>query len=161
VWINAYADSLEDSEVQSSGGEHGDGGSRNVTATVSVDAAYVIEGIHQRWMFALLGMLESQLVGNDISTLRVLARAAIRLVQVITKDDVNPVQEADGPPGVSDVEGVVNGRDDEEASPAAAAKAGRAQSTIAGCWMVVAAIVGIWGQRDIWDEAREALSTSS
>lgn len=114
-------DTLEEAPKEQ-GDEEGD---EEVTTPRCIDA------IHYRWMFALLGLLDTELVGSDISTLRVLARAAIRLVQVLST--------IEGTNGVDRVEG-------------------RTPSTVAGCWMVVGAIVGVWGQRDIWDEARDALS---
>jgi hypothetical protein len=165
VWITAYTDFLEHSGAQSSGDENGERSGLGTT-TVTPESVHAIEGVHQRWMFALLGVLDSELVGNDVSTLRVLARAAIRLIQLLAKDDVNaapPSEDILGGGGGGDTvdpEGVAVVRD---ASPTFTANVndGGAQSTMAGCWMVVAAIVGVWGQRDIWDEAQEALSASS
>lgn len=123
VWITDYADGLEE------GSSGGSGKDENVRGEDREDGDAVVErridSVHQHWMFALLGLLDPDLVGGDISTLRVLARAAIRLVQLVTDE-----------------------HKEEKVAP----------GTIAGCWMVVAAIVGVWGQRDIWDEAREALS---
>lgn len=122
MWVTEYADSLEPGLEKES----------NEETPGAVE--HRIDGIHHRWMFALLGLLETELVGSDISTLRVLARGVIRLAQVvIAGEDTEPLEET-------------------------ALEGGTPPSTVAGCWMVVAAIVGVWGQRDIWDEAQEALS---
>ena len=153
VWITVHSDALEESWVQSSGDESGNGkdGSGPASNNDTASSTRVIEGIHQRWMFALLGMLDTELVGNDISTLRELARAAIRLAQVLTKREGHPMV----PPG----ESVGDGTASEEEAPASAAGDGGTQTTVASCWMIVGAIAGVWCQWDIWDEAREALSS--
>lgn len=83
-----------------------------------------LEPIHQRWLFWLLIRLDNQLLGDDISDLRVLARACIAYIKSSAEAGMT---------------GTAEGCDSE---------------SLVGYWMVVAAVAGVWGQKDIWDEAR-------
>lgn len=83
-----------------------------------------------KWIFCLLARLDRELTSEQISTLRVLARACIELM----------VGSWSGKRKGKEIEG--NSLGD-----------GRA-----GCWMVIAAISKGWGQLDLWDEAVRAVA---
>ncbi|KAH7102926.1 hypothetical protein BKA62DRAFT_636885 [Auriculariales sp. MPI-PUGE-AT-0066] len=97
---------------------------------------------HGRWLFALLAQTDGMLRADDMSHLRELARAVIALLRA----ERNADDEADS--------------GDEGAQE----RARRSEDDCAGigqnaCWMVVAAIAGVWAQRDLWDEAVTVMSS--
>ena len=85
---------------------------------------------HARWMFALLSRVDDFITADEQSTLRSLARDCMSLIK-------ERMQQAPD--------------EDEEAE----------ESTIIGipsCWMVITAIIGVWGQKDLWMDAEAMLS---
>jgi hypothetical protein len=103
--------------------------------------------VHQRWMFCLLGRLDDNLVGEDISTLRILARACIRLV-------VNQIQQSSPTRSVKNHARTLSAGLESDALTSEVPEC----SGSGGYWMVIAAIVGVWGQFDIWEEAKQSMS---
>lgn len=83
-----------------------------------------------RWIFALLTRLDQELTSEQISTLRILARGCLSLLVGSLK-----AKKRFEPPEDPLIE------------------AGRAS-----CWMVILAIVSVWGQRDLWEEAESAVA---
>ncbi|KAF8743333.1 Survival motor neuron (SMN) interacting protein 1, partial [Rhizoctonia solani] len=96
---------------------------------------------HQQWTFSLLAHLDTGLRSEEISHLRELARACIAVV----REDL----EGEGPAIVD--QSTVGGRDEREEEKGK-------YSHLTGVWMVIAAIASIWGQRDMWQNAEEALA---
>ena len=88
-----------------------------------------IHPVHAQWLFSLLACLDQRLDSDDISTLRVLARACIKCI-VRTREQVAPTS--------------TNDADFLECE--------------SGAWMIIAIIAGIWGQRDLWIEAHDRLA---
>jgi len=88
---------------------------------LSAQSPYLLQPIHERWLFALLMRLDDHLVGDHVSELRVLARACISYVKYKTDSG--------------------------------------SEDSMAGYWIVIAAIAHFWGQKDIWDEARTRFAT--
>jgi len=43
------------------------------------------------------------------------------------------------------------------AADVSTSKSGTKAMSEVSCWMTISAVVGIWGQRDLWDDAEEAL----
>ena len=81
---------------------------------------------HGRWMFALLSRVDDYLTGDEMSTLRSLARGCMGLIkQQLTGD-------------------VAGGRSDIAISETS-------------CWLIISAVVGLWGQRDLWQDAESML----
>ena len=98
------------------------------------DGGEVIQALHARWLFSLLLRLDGRLVSEEISTLRTLARAcvaAITLARIRRKAVRSRSKEVEG--------------GDSEA---------RWRRDEAGAWMVVAIVAGVWGQQDLWDDAK-------
>jgi hypothetical protein len=125
MWLNAYAESFS---------EPFESANANLSAVIPPRP---IAGVHHRWMFSLMGVLDDHLTGQDISILRTLARACIQVAKYTSQSPTIPTSES------------VDGEMNDEAD-------GRGADS-AGLWMVVAAVVGIWGQRDIWDEAKSEM----
>lgn len=88
-----------------------------------------INETHARWMFALLSRVDEYISADEMSTLRSLARGCMGLL----KERV--IREADV---------------ETEGRPAIAE---------ASCWMIVTAVGGLWGQRDLWQDAQDTLSS--
>ena len=88
-----------------------------------------IHPVHAQWLFSLLACLDQRLDSDDISTLRVLARACIKCI-VRTREQVAPTS--------------TNDADFLECE--------------SGAWMIIAIIAGIWGQLDLWIEAHDRLA---
>ncbi|KZT60712.1 hypothetical protein CALCODRAFT_480386 [Calocera cornea HHB12733] len=88
-----------------------------------------------QWLFALLGHLDDRLMSGEIHTLRTLARAC-REVLVKSWEVGEEVALAIGE---SPEERAVRERERE------------------ACWLVIAAVAGVWGQSDLWEDARDAV----
>lgn len=82
-----------------------------------------------KWIFCLLARLDEGLSGEQISTLRELARACVSLL----------LESLKGTRFESSSVERLNGRD--------------------SCWMVIAAVARGWGQRDLWEDAVQSLNT--
>ena len=84
---------------------------------------------HARWIFALLSRVDDWISGDETSLLRTLARGCLELMVEQRK---RPVAEeaATEPPAI-----------DERSF-----------------WMIITAIIGIWGQTDLWTDAESMLS---
>ncbi|KAG9104203.1 hypothetical protein FRC06_004628 [Ceratobasidium sp. 370] len=103
---------------------------------------------HQQWAFALLAQLDTSLRSEEISHLRELARACIAAI----REDL----DLDGPVEVEVDAGASFTEDrQDETTPAKPDSARYAHLT--GTWMIVGAIASVWGQRDMWEHAEEAL----
>jgi hypothetical protein len=95
---------------------------------------------HARWMFALLSRVEESVSADDMNLLRNLARAALgllkqRLIEKRRRGDRDDLREEIGRSGAGT--GVPMGE--------------------SACWLIVTAVVGGWGQRDIWMDAEGML----
>jgi hypothetical protein len=90
---------------------------------------------HARWIFVLLSCIESDISANDMSLLRCLARAAMALLKHHTK-------QRSQMKNVSSIQGGDHGLMRESS-----------------CWMVICAVVGVWGQHDLWMEAEAMLAS--
>lgn len=110
---------------------------------------------YARWIFALLCVLDPQLSGREVSTLRDLARAAMKVgawrwIRAVTDGEITEDSpwvfghrwkvDRDARPSGSGV-GELDG--DEEMG---------VDETLGRCWMVVHAVAVGWGQRDLVDE---------
>lgn len=90
------------------------------------------------WILSLLARSESLLAGDDISSLRILVRTVLGLVE--ESDKQQQAKEAKreaargGPRSMEE-----RNRDEEDAE-------GRAH-----CWMIVAAVAEGWAQKDLWN----------
>ena len=91
---------------------------------------------HGRWMFALLSRVDDYLTADEMSTLRSLARGCMDLIKHRLQQ-----QRADG--AAPDVEADVDDVTIAETS----------------CWLVISAVIGLWGQRDLWQDAESMLAT--
>lgn len=90
-----------------------------------------------RWLFSLLAHLEKDvLFAKEVSLLRNLARVCITLVRRSLD-----FEEAE--------RGVVTGE-----------IYARRERARAACWMIVVAIVAVWGQNDLWAEGNARLHGS-
>ena len=92
---------------------------------------YTITETHARWMFALLSRVDDYLTADEMSTLRSLARGCMGLIKDILQ------RRPGAAPGVElDVNVIAE----------------------TSCWLVIAAVVGHWGQRDLWQDAESMLA---
>lgn len=85
---------------------------------------------------------------KDVSNLRSLARVSVELICRSIQQE-QEVRQLNSESGIHDV--LLDDRN-----------SGRERDRITGrtgLWMVVTAVVTIWGQADIWDEANEKLHT--
>ena len=88
---------------------------------------------HARWMFALLSRVEDFVTADEQSTLRNLARACMQLIKERLQDktDSNPPSPSKEPATIG----------------------------LTSCWMIITVVIGMWGQRDLWSDAEEMLSS--
>ncbi|EJU06568.1 hypothetical protein DACRYDRAFT_103514 [Dacryopinax primogenitus] len=88
-----------------------------------------------QWIFALLGHLDDRLMSGEVHTLRTLARACKELL-VRSWEIGEEVALATG-----------EKKDVRE----------ERQRERDACWIIIAAVAGVWGQTDIWDDAKDAM----
>ncbi|KZT13029.1 uncharacterized protein LAESUDRAFT_710129 [Laetiporus sulphureus 93-53] len=97
------------------------------------NSQHEISETHARWMFVLLSRVEDYISADEMSLLRNLARACIRWIGESKRlQDVEATTESPAP---------APSRMDERS-----------------CWMVITAVVGIWGQKDLWMDAEAVLA---
>lgn len=89
------------------------------------------------WILSILSRVDSLLMGDDISTLRQLAKTLTSLAEDSDKAQRDREKIRGGTAGRSMEEKLL---DEEEAE-------GRAH-----CWMIVAAISSVWAQSDLWQQ---------
>lgn len=94
-----------------------------------------LQAVHGRWMFALLAHIDSQLLAGEMSVLRQVAKACIRLLKV----DLDQGDEADSVDESADEDTTGIGR--------------------SACWLVIGAVASGFAQRDLWDEAASILTS--
>lgn len=124
----------------------------------------VLQPLHARWIFALLLRLDGRLMSEEISTLRTLARAcvaAITLSRIRRKalSSRSSMKQTQLPPGAATekAEGERRDKDEEEEQVVQEdeeEEEKRMRRDEAGAWMVVAIVAGVWGQSDLWEDAR-------
>lgn len=85
------------------------------------------------WMLSLLTRLNQLLDGDDLATVRQLAKTLVKLAETSAKTQTTKAKPATG-------RSMESRREDEEEAE------GRAR-----CWMIVAAIASTWSQPDLWD----------
>ncbi|KAG8815677.1 hypothetical protein FRC17_000627 [Serendipita sp. 399] len=165
AWIDAYLDALEEEEEEEEGrkvrgaevAEEEEKQQQQQKKKREIALGRAPGVIHQRWMFALLGALDDQLVSHDVSSLRTLARACLRLVLAKerwrARDGVGKQKEEDGSGKVGEM-GV------SVAEMGLGAMGEKGGDGLGGYWMVIVAIVGIWGQHDLWDEVHKAAAAA-
>ncbi|KAI1786655.1 hypothetical protein LXA43DRAFT_1032771 [Ganoderma leucocontextum] len=88
-----------------------------------------ITNAHGRWMFILLSQVEDWISGDETSLLRTLARGCMELT----------VEQRKHPMAMESAK--ESSMIDEKS-----------------CWMVITAIIGVWGQTDLWMDAEGMLS---
>ncbi|CDO68141.1 hypothetical protein BN946_scf185003.g13 [Trametes cinnabarina] len=90
---------------------------------------------HARWMFTLLSRVDDWITSDETSLLRNLARACISYMVERRRRRAAVSKEVDAEEVAEDASVL----DD------------------ASCWMIVSAITGMWGQRDLWMDAEDLL----
>lgn len=92
---------------------------------------------HARWIFALLSRVDDFISADDMSLLRSLARACISRLKEMVR-----CRTTSG--GAAELQVLTLGSSDHMGERS--------------CWIIISVIVGVWGQRDLWMDAEEALS---
>jgi hypothetical protein len=135
-WFNLYLQSLDAS---------GNG-------TDNTTSAYTPTDIHMRWIFALLTRIDLYCSAADMACLRNLARACLSLISVVRRR-----KEGSPRPSTHDEQAEMDtsGAETSMALP----NSGGDDKTLSECsmWFVICAVTSIWGQRDLWDDADDAL----
>jgi hypothetical protein len=105
-------------------------------------SAHMME-THSRWIFALLSRVEEYVTADDMSLLRNLARACLALMR-----KTHPKQRCGSADENSEASHVID-------------TGGMAVMSEHSCWMILAAVAGVWGQRDLWMDAESMLSSTT
>lgn len=90
-----------------------------------------IHPLHTRWLFALLAHLDRRLSSEDIVGLRALGRACIAALGNIRSLRAQSMDTSDF----------------------------YVMQQESGAWMLLTILAGVWGQRDLWDDAQRSAST--
>lgn len=98
---------------------------------------YTITETHARWVFVLLSRVDDYISADETSTLRSLARGCVGLIK--ERRTAASTESASG--------------EDSQASSGTIAEA--------SCWIIVTAVIGVWAQRDLWQDAEVMLSKTS
>ncbi|KII94944.1 hypothetical protein PLICRDRAFT_96767 [Plicaturopsis crispa FD-325 SS-3] len=91
---------------------------------------------HARWIFVLLSRIEEHITADDMSLLRDLARACLALLKEHRQRQSKAADET------------------AVTSPDAAVSDMSERS----CWIIISAVVEVWGQRDLWMDAESSLT---
>ena len=135
-WFNHYLESL--------------GSNSNSTTT------YAPTDVHMRWIFALLTRVDLFCSADETGSLRNLARTCLALISAVRR------AETGGTPASAHCKRE-DGETEAEIGTTAAeveTKVNPSSTTLSeySMWVVFCAVTNIWGQRDLWDEAEQALS---
>jgi len=94
----------------------------------SPSPSYLTE-THARWIFVLLSRVEDYVTADDMSLLRSVARSCLSLLKrSLQKGDLTQSNLPEPQMGER------------------------------SCWMIISVIASIWGQQDLWDEAKDMLA---
>jgi hypothetical protein len=91
-------------------------------------SSYLTE-THARWIFVLLSRVEDYITADDMSLLRSVARSCLSLLKRLL----------------------------QKGTPAQGNLA-ESQMGERSCWMIISLIASIWGQQDLWVEAKDMLA---
>ncbi|KAJ7094580.1 hypothetical protein B0H15DRAFT_946980 [Mycena belliarum] len=91
------------------------------------EKVYRVTQTHARWIFFLLSRVDDYISADEMHLLRNLTRAFLALLGDLTR----PKAEA--------------------------ARAVPDDINPASCWLIISAVVGIWGQRDLWMDAEDTI----
>ncbi|KAI0089125.1 hypothetical protein BDY19DRAFT_944290 [Irpex rosettiformis] len=106
---------------------------------------YVVTETHAKWMFVLLARVDDFISADEMSTLRSLARGCLGLIKL-------RMQQRGSTIAIGDVSGM---RDTFSATTSAEV------ISETSCWMIVTAIIGLWAQRDLWQDAEDMLAKTT
>lgn len=140
-WFNLYLGSL-------------DSNSNSTTTHAPTD-------VHMRWVFALLTRIDLFCSADEIDSLRSLARTCLALISAVRRAKI---ESGSAPPSApcerEDGETTETGSTAEAEAIVDPSSFERGPKTLSECsmWVVFCAVTNIWGQRDLWDEAEQALS---
>ncbi|KAH9006848.1 hypothetical protein EDB86DRAFT_2824042 [Lactarius hatsudake] len=140
-WFNLYLGSL-------------DSHSNSTTTHAPTD-------VHMRWVFALLTRIDLFCSADEIDSLRSLARTCIALISVVRRAKIESGSASPSAPCKrEDREATETGSTAEAEAIVGPSSCERGPKTLSECsmWVVFCAVTNIWGQRDLWDEAEQALS---
>lgn len=141
-WFNLYLQSLD--------ANSNDDNNTNTTP------AYAPTDIHMRWIFALLTRIDLVCSADEMACLRNLARACLSLISVVRRR-----KEGSPQPSTHDEQADSTTKTDNSGAETHMSfpDTGGDRNTLSECsmWFVFCAVTSIWGQRDLWDDADEAL----
>jgi hypothetical protein len=109
-----------------------------------------------RWIFALLTRIDLFCSADDMACLRNLARACLSLISVVRRrKEGNPQPSTHDERPDRTTETDTCGAETHKTPPGS----GSDHKALSECsmWFIFCAVTSIWGQRDLWDDADEAL----
>lgn len=134
-WFNLYLESLD----------------RNSNSTTT----YAPTDVHMRWVFALLTRVDLSCSADEIGSLRTLARTCLALISAVRRVKTGCI------PAFATCERE-DGETETETGTTTEVETNVDLSSTrlneCSMWVVFCAVTNIWGQRDLWDEAEQALS---
>lgn len=103
-----------------------------------ISRKYAVTEVHARWIFVLLSRVDEYISADETNTLRSLARGCMGLIKE-RMERAEPSEEANS------------------------AEPGEVDRMIAesSCWMIITAVISIWAQRDLWQDAEDMLRAKS
>lgn len=93
-------------------------------APPAVELDPILTPLDSQWLLSLFTVLDKLLISKQVGILRTLARTCLDVADLVHSQSQLP------------------GLSSEQME--------QAETAIAGCWMVVAAVWEVWGQRDLW-----------
>ena len=118
---------------------------------------------HAQWIFALLTRVEEGISADDMSQLRMLARACMGLLKLVRERGKTSGEAQDIADGVIAEADDMSVSDDSQEQDASGRDSTKSVDPYApfnepACWIVVSAIADFWAQRDLWMDAEMILS---
>ncbi|KAL0565201.1 hypothetical protein V5O48_016828 [Marasmius crinis-equi] len=92
---------------------------------------------HAQWIFALLTRVGEFISADDMNLLRNLSRACFSLLKALVTEARQP--------------------EIDDGSSSKTSTDGDSEMDQTSCWMIIAIVVGIWKQRDLWMDAEDML----
>ena len=93
---------------------------------------------HARWMFSILTRISDFVSSDDMNLLRKFVRACISLLGALVQKRIS----SGGP---------------EEYEKLRFAETGATCISEQSCWLIISIAIGVWAQRDLWDDVEATL----
>jgi len=121
---------------------------------------------HARWIFALLSRVDAYCTADEMSGLRALVRACLTFLRTRLSRKArsgSAAYDISSTPGADSADGSdADSRSEQGEAATGRGKGpeGAEEMSDSSIWLIVCAVAGFWGQRDLWEDALGAVAGS-